>query len=356
MRKGPLSDWLQANGNRVKILPGLATFTAATSADTLARFPVAYTRARIDARNLHRLMRPLGITNVHTHWLPQQLIAGHLRRHYGYKSVWQINNNTSRKRLWGMGIRLNHALVRWGADLLLPASDYIANNWRDSGVQFKTIHNAAEPLYDGPSSPPTDVIRCLIAGRMESSKGHHLAIEAVISARKRGLAVELDIVGGPMENNSYADELKRRIQSSGESASIRILGFRKDLRKLHSTYNLGLQCRIDPEPCSLWVCETLVDGLPLIASANGGTPELVADGTTGLLFESGNVVDLTNKLVQLVSDKPRLAGMRQAAFDRGARLFTAEHFAKATLEAYAGLGTATFDSRAAIYRSNNQLQ
>jgi glycosyltransferase involved in cell wall biosynthesis len=44
-----------------------------------------------------------------------------------------------------------------------------------------------------------------------------------------------------------------------------------------------------------------VDGLPLIASASGGTPELVVDGETGLLFEPGNASDLAVKLTELAT-------------------------------------------------------
>jgi len=336
MTEGPLSRWLRDNRCTVDVIDGLQSLSAgASSVGMLTQLPKAWAQARRDGRRIHELIGPQGIKIVHTHWLPQQLIAGHMKRMYGYKSVWQINNNTSRTRLGGLGIKLNHRLARWGADLLLPASDYIADNWRDSGVPVRTIRNAAEPLSAEPSVlPATGPVRCVVAGRLEESKGHHLAVDAVLRARAQGLPVELDVFGGPLDGNAYADALRKKVADAGASESIRFLGFRDDLRQQHRTYHVGLQCRIDPEPCSLWVCETLVDGLPLVASASGGTPELVADGVTGLLYRPGDVGDLTEKLVTLVNDRNRLAALRVAAFERGRAMFTTDRFVRETLAAY----------------------
>jgi glycosyltransferase involved in cell wall biosynthesis len=77
-----------------------------------------------------------------------------------------------------------------------------------------------------------------------------------------------------------------------------------------------------------------VDGLPLVASDSGGTPELVADGKTGLLYPAGDINVFTQKLIELASDPARMLAMRVAAFDRGQRHFTVDRFAHETLQAY----------------------
>jgi glycosyltransferase involved in cell wall biosynthesis len=257
-------------------------------------------------------------------------------RRLGYRAVWQIHNNSNPRRLWGLGRRLNHRMARWGADVLLPVSDFIAANWRGAGVPIRTVRNAAPPVFDGPPDPlpAGGPVRCVIAGRLEHSKGHHLAVEAVLAARRAGLDVSLDVYGGPLEGNAYARQLADAAPAAGHPDAVRLLGFRDDLRRHHRAYHLGLQCRLDPEPCSVWVCETLVDGLPLLAAANGGTPELVADGDTGLLFRSGDARDLAEKLVALARDPARLAAMRQAAYERGRREFTPDRFIRQTFDAY----------------------
>ncbi len=87
----------------------------------------------------------------------------------------------------------------------------------------------------------------------------------------------------------------------------------------------------------MWICETLVDGLPLIASHTGGTPELVKEGKTGLLYSAGDLNELTECLVQLARDPERLYEMRVNAFARGRSYFTPANFIAQTLEVYRAL-------------------
>ncbi|MGD9632747.1 MAG: glycosyltransferase family 4 protein [Pirellulales bacterium] len=337
---GPMFDWLRGRGARVELVEGLVSLREKSSLATLCKMPLVFQRAKRDAQRIDALVRGRGVRVIHAQWRPQQIIAGYMRR-LSYRSVWQINNNMSRQRLAGLGVKLNHRLARWGADLLLPASDFIAANWEGCGVPIRTIRNAAVPLFAEPNEVPLKgPLRTLTAGRLEASKGHHVAVDAVIAARQVGCDATLDMYGGPVDGNPYADELKRKIEAAGVGAAIQFMGFRDDLRTRQREYHLGLQCRLDPEPCSLWVCETLVDGLPLLASATGGTPELVEEGVTGLLYPPGAADVLARQLVELGRDRRRLAAMRPAAFERGRRQFTVERFLRETLAAYESLDRA----------------
>ncbi len=331
---GHLYDWLRECGAKVELVEGLSRFRPArNSVQALGAIPGRYAEAKRDAERIHAVVKDRGIRIIHTHWLPQQLIAGHLRRH-GYHSVWQINNNMNPRRLLGLGRRLNHQFARWGADLLLPASDFIGQNWDGSGVPMTTVRNAAISISDTLSPmPPIPPIRCLVAGRLVADKGHHLAVDAVLRARREGHDIHLDIFGGPLES-PYADALRGKIAAENATQAIQFKGFCDDLRERHVRYHLGLQLRIDPEPCSLWVCETMVDGLPLIATATGGTPELVADGVSGVLIPADDSDALARVLIELAEDPTRLAEMRQAAFTRGQQQFRSERFLAQTLEAY----------------------
>jgi glycosyltransferase involved in cell wall biosynthesis len=337
---GPLYDWLRANGARVELVEGLVSMSERSSFTTLTKLPFVFHRAKRDARRIDALLSERGIRIIHAQWRPQQIIAGYMRR-LGYRSVWQINNNTSRRRLGGFGVKLNHRLARWGADLLLPASDFIAANWQGCGVPIKTIRNAAVPKFPEPNKvAESGPLRTLTAGRLEASKGHHVAVAAVAKARRRGCDVTLDMYGGPVDDNPYADELRSAIAANGIESAVRFMGFCDDLRSRQREYHLGLQCRIDPEPCSLWICETLVDGLPLVASATGGTPELVHHGMTGYLVQAGSVTQLADRLVELAGNRAGLSAMRHAAFERGAAHFTVSRFLRETLAAYERLPAA----------------
>lgn len=332
--KGPLWDWLGEQGVRRFMVDGLGSFAATgSSLATLARIPGVMAQARRTAAVLRKLLERERLSIVHTHWLPQQFVSGFVRSK-SVRTVWQINNNTDRRRLLGAGVHLNHLLARWGADVLLPASDYIGRNWQTGRVRCTTIRNAAVPRFASPNALASPPVRCVIAGRLEEQKGHHVAVDAVLKARAAGHDVGLDIFGGPVKDNPYYDDLAKRACHAGAADAIRFLGFRTDLRERHQDYHLALQCRIDPEPCSLWVCETLVDGVPCIASATGGTPELVEDGKTGMLYRAGDADDLAEKLIALCRDRAWLASMRVAAFKRGRKHFTVDRMMSQTRGEY----------------------
>ena len=61
------------------------------------------------------------------------------------------------------------------------------------------------------------------------------------------------------------------------------------------------------ENCPLTILESQVHGVPVLAADIGGIPELVRDGETGELFESGNAHELAEKITSLWNAEARLA-------------------------------------------------
>jgi glycosyltransferase involved in cell wall biosynthesis len=340
MRSGPLEQMLRHRGEDVHVVNAEAKFVATSSLATLLRLPRAFLRAKRLAGRIEPLLASRQVRIVHVHWLPHQLIVGFLR-YRGYLSLWHIHNNMSYRRLFGMGRWLNSKLAQWGANHILAVSEFISNGYRPSPVPRTVIHNAAEAVHSAPHSPEQP-ITCAVAGRLTPEKGHHIAVEAVLRARSRGLDVHLDVIGGPLEDNPYFDTLKRLVakhteDDPGAAEAIRFLGFRADLRQLTPNYHIALQCRIDPEPCGLWVCEAMVDGLPVIAADLGGPRELIVHGKTGLLIPPNDPDALTDALLQLAGDPDALAAMRQAAWDRGQEYFRLDRFARELDKLYSKL-------------------
>jgi glycosyltransferase involved in cell wall biosynthesis len=57
------------------------------------------------------------------------------------------------------------------------------------------------------------------------------------------------------------------------------------------------------EALSNALMEAMACGCAVVASEVGGNPELVSDGTTGLLFRAGNAVELADRLERLIVDE-----------------------------------------------------
>ena len=72
------------------------------------------------------------------------------------------------------------------------------------------------------------------------------------------------------------------------------------------------------EPCGLTILEGLATGIPIVASATGGSPELV--GEAGLLFPRDDVVSLARRLASLLDDPVRRKELGLLARERAQSL------------------------------------
>lgn len=65
------------------------------------------------------------------------------------------------------------------------------------------------------------------------------------------------------------------------------------------------------ENCPYSIIESLMLGTPVLGARIGGIPELIDDGRTGELFESGNAADLTAKIAALWENEGRYSQYRR---------------------------------------------
>ncbi|MEM0913074.1 MAG: glycosyltransferase family 4 protein [Planctomycetota bacterium] len=333
--RGPLTEWFDREGYPYRLIPSLSAVRAEHLLNPIKAWSVRR-QAKADAARLAEVLADDGVACVHVHRLAQQLLGGMLRRH-GFRVLWHIHNNMNHRRLIGLGTRINHALARWGADEIIAVSGFIANDWRVRGTPTRVIYNAAEPMFHEPGDAPTRPVRLMTAGRLEHDKGHHVAVEALKIALDAGADAVLDVFGGPLDDNPYADRLRAEVEPL--DGRVRFFGFVDDLRDRHRQHDVGLQCRLSSEPCSVWVCESQLDGLALAASATGGTPELVEEGVSGLLYPPGDAKALARHIVTLCSDLGALAAMKRQSFERAQSLFTVERFIRESRDAWANATT-----------------
>lgn len=93
------------------------------------------------------------------------------------------------------------------------------------------------------------------------------------------------------------------------------------------------------ENAPLSLMEASAAGKAVIGARIGGIPELVRDGETGMLFESGDVESLADALRRVQSlPALQLREMGMAGFDWMRRDFTAEYYRERTLFLYRSLG------------------
>lgn len=141
----------------------------------------------------------------------------------------------------------------------------------------------------------------LMVGVIRQVKRHEIALEALAALGGRVPNLVLLLAGdGPREENvrRYAEEL-------GVADRVRFLGHRDDVPDLLAAADCFiLTSRSEGVPQA--VTQALGSGLPVVATAVGGVPELVQDGVTGLLVPAENPAAVADALAR-VATEPGLA-------------------------------------------------
>jgi glycosyltransferase involved in cell wall biosynthesis len=139
-----------------------------------------------------------------------------------------------------------------------------------------------------------------IVGKLSAVKGHqHFLAAAALIARSHD-AVRFLIVGdGPRRI-----ELEQQAAELGIAEATRFVGAREDvpaLLKLMDVFVLSSLSEGAPNA----IMEAMAAGVPVVATRVGGVPELVADGSTGILVEPRDPVALADAIADLLDDRTR---------------------------------------------------
>ena len=259
-----------------------------------------------DLRALVRLTRLFrGVDVVHTHGhFAVNVLARVAARLAGARvlSHMHIQNAFRAGRGRGMQIAIDNATAR-----LCFALVAVSESTRDDlvrqgypGARITVVPNgvAVEParpvrLADGPT--------ILEVARLAEVKGQATLIRAV--QRLDATAV---LVGRDLESGGRYEDILRAL-----GGRVVLAGYRSDVPALLAGCDVFcLPSRAEGMP--LVVLEAMAQGKPVVATAVGGTPELVVDGETGLLVPPDDAEALAGALGRLLSD-PELAQRMGAA-------------------------------------------
>ena len=218
-------------------------------------------------------------------------------------------------------------------DCVASVSDAQADKVRQSGVaadQVVTIHDAVDASrfsnmdHSGRSllesffaKPPARVV--VAAGRLSPEKGFGDLIQAAAIVNRVGPDVGFVLFGsGPLR-----DTLARQIETQGLTESFVLAGFRGDLDTLIPYADLMVLPSYT-EGLPNVVLEAFAASLPVVATAVGGTPEVVTDGVNGFLVPPRNELALSNAIVQALKSPDGPGAMGRKGRERVVRDFSFE--------------------------------
>lgn len=227
------------------------------------------------------------------------------------------------------------------ANICLPAADAIVCNskYTVNSIQtaYKLPHEKMHVLYN-----PVEYRECQLsraAMRSEMNIGEHEIVVGhvggMIPSRDQATLIRafqnmkitvpdahLVMIGdGPLRG-----ELESIVRKSGMTSSVHFIGYTDRIGDYLSAMDIYVNSTID-EGFGIAVIEAMLAGLPVILANSGAHPELITDGKTGVLYSSGDIMDLTEHLIKLANDATLRSGLGLAAVSIARSRFSSKEYA-----------------------------
>ncbi len=166
----------------------------------------------------------------------------------------------------------------------------------------------------------------VLCGRITPDKGHTDAIRAIALLSERGYNdIYLHIAGSTPSGDvtEYLTALKTEISALNIEDRIIFEGLVDNMADFRTRMNGELMCSVC-EPFGRVTLEGMRSGLVVIGSNTGGTPEIINDGITGLLYEQGSHTDLADKIERVYKNEAERSAIIANAIDYSRTHFTAD--------------------------------
>jgi glycosyltransferase involved in cell wall biosynthesis len=263
-----------------------------------AHNPVMAVGARVVARSMHRRLRPQVVVTDHNVW-------------HGYMPV-------SR---WADGLtgRLDDArlAVSEAVRTSLPTPIQRRSQVVLQGIEVERVRaqRSQRVAMRAELGLNPDALVVGTVANLRAQKAYPDLLAAALEVVERLPDVRFVAVGqGPLEAEVRA--LHARL---GLGDRFLLLGHRPDAVRVMAACDVFVLASLY-EGLGVAVMEALALGLPVVATAVGGVPEVVEHGREGLLVPAGRPPELAAALVTLLTDGKCRQQMAEAALRRGAEL------------------------------------
>jgi glycosyltransferase involved in cell wall biosynthesis len=275
---------------------------------------------------LRQLVRTRGIELVHEHSpypaaVARLALSGPVRHVYTEHNVW---SRYRRPTYWG------NLLTFGRSDHVFAVSDEVRRSIRyPAGLGFlrvpplETLYHGLDP-EDIEAWGPSDSVRAELGvppespllgtvGSLSPKKDHETLLLAVRELSRMVPGLRVVIVGrGPLED---------RLRSLAAKLEVRdvviFAGFRQDAPRLAGGFDVFvLSSRYEGLPVAL--LEAMALGRPVVATAVGGTSEVLRDGRDGVLVPAGDPMALARALEKLLSEPAQRLRLGEGARRRAA--------------------------------------
>ncbi|MHB8485613.1 MAG: glycosyltransferase family 4 protein [Candidatus Acidiferrales bacterium] len=225
---------------------------------------------------------------------------------------------------------------------IIAVSQFVADSVIASGIESKRV----AVVYDGVEIPSATTVEMRRAARAQwgitdddfligcvgyllPEKGQEVLLRALPQIRAQFPNCRVILAGdGP-----YRVKLQSLARELGIVDAVIFAGFLGDVEVVYRALDLFAFPSL-AEPLGSSLLAAMAHGLPVIAVASGGVPEIIENGRNGILVSVSNAQELAAAIRSTLNDRAAAARLGQAARETVERHFSAQLLAENTLQQY----------------------
>jgi len=175
---------------------------------------------------------------------------------------------------------------------------------------------------------PEDIIFVCVA-HLKTQKNHRLLLEAFAKGAAAHPRAHLLLVG----RGEQETRLKKQVEALGLCRRVRFMGLRPDIAEVLAASDVFVLSS-DWEGNPLAIMEAMSAGKPVISTAVGGVPELIKNGSSGLLVPQANSEAFARAVNRLATNPQMRRAMGTVAAKCATERFGVETMTEAYEELY----------------------
>lgn len=277
---------------------------------------------------LRRLVRQWRPDIVHGHQIRGSMyagVAGH--KHKAPLAISSAHAPTAKTHMWrcahilAVSEAVKATLVQVG---YAPTGISVIHNGVPDGP-----HKGLDPVRQALRAElqiPEHVTAVVSAGRFVHDKGQDQLLQVLAHTPQD---VHLYLIGDP--NTEFG---KQALQTPHDRKRTHLLGYRNDVQRILPAFDIyALSSRSEGLP--LCVAEAFVAGLPVVATAVGGVPEIVIDEHTGLLIPKEDPQRMAAAISRLHHSREFADTLGKNGRQHFQQYLTVQHMVEQTVNCYA---------------------
>lgn len=196
-------------------------------------------------------------------------------------------------------------------DKIVAISDGIRKVLRDGGIRedkLELVHSAVltsqfqyqrdRKWFESEFGVSEDTQVIGVIAQLIDRKGHRYLLSALPEIIEEFPSVRVLAFGkGPLQS-----QLESLVLEQGISDYVQFVGFRTDMDRILPNLDIVVHPALR-EGLGVSLLQASLVGVPIVASAVGGIPEIVIDGETGFLTQPGDVDAISRSVLKLLRDR-----------------------------------------------------